>query len=169
MAAAVTTTAAAPTATGAAQTGSIVGRLIATIDEANPGVAVVSKVTGNMGAAPHQTIAMAALRMLQDVTLLAEINKTLTPFQRILCLSCCGCNSFVPALLTLSCAGCLFLFALSPVVFNSDKRQGDVRGAHEGQEHHHRRSHSLPMSRKRWPHTANIKHTKRTSERDAEN
>ena len=85
-AAAATAATAAPAAAAPAQT--IEGRLIAEIDQANPSVAVVRKVTGNMGAAPHQTIAHAALRMLQDVTLLAQVNPSMSPFQRILCLSC---------------------------------------------------------------------------------
>ena len=68
-------------------TGVIVGRLIADIDEMNPGVAVVRKTSGDMGTASHQTLANAALRMLQDVTLLSQANPNLSAFQRIRCLS----------------------------------------------------------------------------------
>ena len=67
-------------------TGTVVGRLIADIDEANS-VAVIRKVTGELGATPHQTLANAALRMLQDVTLLSQANPSLSTFQRIRCKS----------------------------------------------------------------------------------
>lgn len=100
---------AAPSAT-AAPTGTVVGRIIADIDETNPGVAVVRKTTGNMGAATPQTLASAALRLLQDVTLLAQTNPSLSPFQRYRCLSHCSSTGPFPrpaAIILFSLSFCL--------------------------------------------------------------
>ena len=84
------TDASAAPGAAAAPTGTVVGRIIADIDETNPGVAVVRKTTGNMGAATPQTLAGAALRLLQDVALLAQTNPGLSPFQRYRRLSLCS-------------------------------------------------------------------------------
>lgn len=77
-----TTEASAAPVVAAAPAGAVVGRIIANIDETNPGVAVVRKTTGSMGAASPETLARAALRLLQDVALLAQTNPALSPFQR---------------------------------------------------------------------------------------
>ena len=100
----------APGAT-AAPTGTVVGRIIADIDETNPGVAVVRKTTGSMGAAAPQTLASAALRLLQDVALLAQTNPALSPFQRYRCL-------FPLPLLRSVCAVCsIYPFFFTAFVF----------------------------------------------------